>query len=130
MQTRAVALTLCLLFITLLAFGQVGNGTITGTVSDQAGAVVAGAPVQIKNVDTGVVYSGASSTTGNYTISDLPVGKYSITVTVQGFKGLHPYEPRRGGGTNPQRRRRSASRQLLGVGDRHSRIDAAEDRNR
>jgi hypothetical protein len=86
MQTRAVALTLCLLFITLLAFGQVGNGTITGTVSDQAGAVVAGAPVQIKNVDTGVVYSGASSTTGNYTISDLPVGKYSITVTVQGFK--------------------------------------------
>src|SRR5579862_192853 len=86
MQTRTAVFTLCALFTALLAFGQVGNGTITGTVVDQAGAVVAGAPVQIKNVDTGVVYSGASSTAGNYTISDLPVGKYSITVTVQGFK--------------------------------------------
>ncbi len=86
MQTRTAVFTLCALFTALSAFGQVGNGTITGTVVDQAGAVVAGAPVQIKNVDTGVVYSGASSTAGTYTISDLPVGKYSITVTVQGFK--------------------------------------------
>jgi Carboxypeptidase regulatory-like domain len=86
MQTRVIALALCLLFAALLAFGQVGNGTITGTVTDQAGAVVAGAPVQIKNTDTGVVYSGASTAAGNYTISDLPVGRYSITVTVQGFK--------------------------------------------
>jgi hypothetical protein len=40
----------------------------------------------VKNAETGVVYSGASSTAGNYTISDLPVGRYAITVTVKGFK--------------------------------------------
>jgi hypothetical protein len=74
------------LFAGVLALGQVGNGTITGTVLDQAGGVVAGAPVQVKNVDTGVVYSGASTSAGNYTITDLPVGKYAITVTVKGFK--------------------------------------------
>jgi hypothetical protein len=69
-----------------LAFGQGGNGTITGTVTDPAGAVVPGATVQAKNTQTGVVYSGASSAAGVYTISDLPVGTYSITATVQGFK--------------------------------------------
>ncbi len=86
MKTRAAVLALCLLFTALLAFGQVGNGTITGTVTDQAGAVVPGATVEAKNVDTGVVFSGASSNAGNYTITDLPVGNYTLTVGVKGFK--------------------------------------------
>ncbi len=83
---RVVTLTLCLLFAGLLAFGQVGNGSITGTVTDPAGAVIAGAAVQAKNADTGVVYRGVSTNTGNYTITDLPVGNYVVTVTVMGFK--------------------------------------------
>ncbi len=76
------------LFVILvsLALGQVGNGTITGVVSDPAGAVVAGATIQAKNAETGVVYSAVSTSTGNYTITDLPVGTYSVTATVQGFK--------------------------------------------
>ncbi|HEY6342569.1 MAG TPA: TonB-dependent receptor [Bryobacteraceae bacterium] len=69
-----------------LAFGQGGNGTITGTITDPAGAVIAGATVQAKNAETGVIYTGASSTAGDYTISNLPVGTYSLTTTVQGFK--------------------------------------------
>jgi hypothetical protein len=67
-------------------FGQVGNGTITGTVTDMAGAVVAGAKVDAKNVETGVVYSSTSTGAGNYTIADLPVGTYTITTSVTGFK--------------------------------------------
>ena len=86
MKTRAAVFALCLLFTALLAFGQVGNGTITGVVTDPAGAVVAGAAVEAKNADTGVVFSGASSNAGNYTISDLPVGTYTLTVGVKGFK--------------------------------------------
>src|SRR5580700_5688242 len=86
MRLRVLSLTLSLLFVSLLAFGQVGNGTITGVVTDPAGAVVAGAPVQAKNVDTGVVYTGGTSNAGNYQISDLPVGTYTVTVTVKGFK--------------------------------------------
>jgi hypothetical protein len=77
---------LCLLFTGLWAFGQVGNGTITGTVTDATGAVVAGAAVEAKNAETGVVYRGTSTSAGAYTITDLPVGTYVVTVTVKGFK--------------------------------------------
>src|ERR1700693_4014035 len=68
------------------AFAQSDRGTITGTVADPAGAVVANAPIQGKNVETGVVYSAATSTTGNYTLVQLPVGTYEISVVVPGFK--------------------------------------------
>ncbi len=69
-----------------LAFGQVGNSTITGIVTDPAGAVVAGAAVEAKNTATGVVFPAVTTNAGNYTITDLPTGTYAITVTVKGFK--------------------------------------------
>ena len=47
---------------------QSDRGTLTGTISDPAGAVVPNAPIQARNVETGVTYESASSTTGNYTI--------------------------------------------------------------
>jgi len=87
MQTRVVAaLTLCLLFTGVLAFGQVGNGSITGTVTDQAGAVIPGAAVQAKNNETGVTFSAVTTNTGNYTVPNLGVGTYTLSVTVKGFK--------------------------------------------
>jgi hypothetical protein len=67
-------------------FAQTDRGTITGTISDPAGAVVAGAPVEARNTGTGVVTNVASSTTGNYTIPSLPAGNYEIKVSVPGFK--------------------------------------------
>ena len=57
-----------------IAFGQSDRGTITGTVSDPAGAVVASAPIEVKGTETGVVYTAATSATGNYTIPQLPAG--------------------------------------------------------
>src|ERR1700733_7142870 len=76
----------CLFLVSLAAFGQVGNGTITGIVTDPAGAVVPGAAVEAKNTQTGVVYPAVSTSTGNYSVSDLPVGTYIVSVKVQGFK--------------------------------------------
>ena len=76
----------CLLIFSLNAFGQGSNGTITGTVLDPAGAVVAGAAVEAKNIETGVAYPAASTNTGNYTISNLPVGNYQISIKLPGFK--------------------------------------------
>src|SRR5215469_14879127 len=76
----------CLFFACRALFGQAATGTITGTVSDPAGAVVAGAVVSARNTETGVSYPAATTTTGNYTITQLPVGAYEITVRVQGFK--------------------------------------------
>jgi hypothetical protein len=67
-------------------FGQAANGTITGTVTDQTGAVVGSAPVEAKNAQTGVIYPTVSTNTGNYTLTQLPVGVYEIEVKVSGFK--------------------------------------------
>jgi hypothetical protein len=77
-----------LLFLTFapLAFGQGGTGTITGTVTDPTGLAVAGATVQATNAETGGVYTAATTAAGNYTVPNLPVGTYGLSVMVQGFK--------------------------------------------
>ena len=68
------------------AFAQTDRGTITGTISDPAGALVAAAPVEARNIETGALYQAASSATGNYTLSQLPAGNYEMSVVVPGFK--------------------------------------------
>ena len=74
------------LFLTAATlFAQSNQGTITGTVSDPAGAVVPTAQIEIKNADTGVVYRGGTSATGNYVLS-VPAGTYEVTVNAAGFK--------------------------------------------
>src|SRR5436190_21365742 len=71
------------------AIAQTGLGTITGIVTDPSGAVVANAPVEVKNTGTGVVYRPTTTDTGNYSVQQLPIGSYEVTVTVQGFKGFN-----------------------------------------
>ena len=85
-MTRALGLAVCFVVVASLAFGQGGNGTITGTVTDPGGAVVPAATVEARNTATGVVFTVESSSTGNYTISQLPIGTYVVTAKVQGFK--------------------------------------------
>src|SRR5580700_2683112 len=86
MDMRHVAVVVCLSICAFAAFAQSDRGTITGTILDPAGAVIAGAMIDAKNVATGAVYPTASSDTGNYTIAQLPAGNYELTVTVPGFK--------------------------------------------
>ena len=76
----------CLLVIAGAVLAQSDRGTITGTVSDPAGAIVAGASVEAKNLETGGVYQAGTTTTGNYTLSQLPVGTYELSIGVPGFK--------------------------------------------
>jgi len=83
---RAGLILFCLLTVALFAFGQAGTWTITGTVTDPGGAVVANATVEAKNTETGVAYPAATTGTGNYSISQLPVGTYEISVKMPGFK--------------------------------------------
>ena len=77
-------LVVCLLFSIPAAFGQVGS-SITGTVTDTTGAVIPNAALELKNSETGAVYSSGTSATGNYTIV-VPPGTYELTVTQKGFK--------------------------------------------
>jgi len=83
---RSLPIAFCFFAFVSAALAQSDRGTITGTVSDPAGAVIASAAIEATNAATGAVYAVASSTTGNYTIAQLPVGEYNLTVTVAGFK--------------------------------------------
>src|SRR5215471_20823902 len=75
-----------LVLVSSALFGQAGTGTITGTVTDPSGAVVSGAAIEAKNTQTGIVYPGVTTNTGNYTLSQLPPGTYEVTVNFTGFK--------------------------------------------
>jgi hypothetical protein len=70
----------------ILAFGQGANGTITGTVTDPSGAVISDATVTVRNSANGSVFTGVSTSTGNYSVISVPVGTYDMTVGVAGFK--------------------------------------------
>ncbi|MBV9742644.1 MAG: carboxypeptidase regulatory-like domain-containing protein, partial [Acidobacteriia bacterium] len=75
-----------LIFLTAATLSAQSNqGTITGTISDPAGAVIPTAQIEVRNVETGVVYRGGTSATGNYVLS-VPAGTYEITVNANGFK--------------------------------------------
>ena len=75
---RSLLVVVCLLAIAFAAFAQSDRGTITGTVSDPAGAVVAKAAIEARNTETGAVYPVAGSATGNYTIAQVPAGTYEL----------------------------------------------------
>ncbi|PWU07916.1 MAG: hypothetical protein C5B51_08705 [Terriglobia bacterium] len=83
---ESVSLFFVFFFLTVGAFGQSDRGTITGTVSDPAGAVVANAGIEVKNSETGLVYQTTTTETGNYTLAQVPAGQYEMTVTAPGFK--------------------------------------------
>src|SRR5689334_15332122 len=83
---RSLLLALCIVLFAWTAFAQGDRGTITGTISDPQGAVLANAPVQARNADTGTVYQAATTATGNYTFAELPFGQYEVVVVAPGFK--------------------------------------------
>ena len=65
---------------------QVDTGSITGTVTDQSGAVVNGAKVTLTNEGTGAALSLTTGSDGSYTFSPVRIGSYKIDASAQGFK--------------------------------------------
>ena len=77
------------ILLTLPVFGQIGGtGTIRGVVSDPSGAVIPGASVVAVNVGTQIKTTGQTTEAGVYSITPLPAGEYTITVTANGFQTL------------------------------------------
>jgi hypothetical protein len=64
------------------------TATVTGTVSDSSGAAVAGAVVNVKSVERGVVYSATTNDVGLYRVPQLPVGNYEVRVEKAGFSSV------------------------------------------
>ncbi len=71
---------------TALTFGQTINGTISGTVADQQGAVIPGATVTAKNPATGFTRTITTDDNGNFRIIGVPVAMYQVRVEKAGFK--------------------------------------------
>jgi len=78
-----LALALC-----IPSFGQVVKGSISGSVTDPQGAVVSGAQVKAKNVETGIVFPTTTDGAGFYRLNLLPIGTYTVEITSQGFKTI------------------------------------------
>jgi hypothetical protein len=83
---RSLIGAVCSLLFASALFAQSDRGTITGTVTDTSGAVVANAQIQARQLETGANFPTTSTETGNYTLTQLPVGPYEVTVTNPGFK--------------------------------------------
>ena len=71
-----------------LAFSQTFRGGVSGTVTDPSGAAIAGAAVKLLGSDTGLTRSVQSGTNGEFTFTDLPLGRYSVAVSDSGFQTL------------------------------------------
>src|SRR5260370_34878301 len=67
------------------AYGQVEAGTVSGTVKDSTGAVVAGATVTAKNLATGAERNAQSGDNGEYSITGSNPGTYEVTVSSSGL---------------------------------------------
>ena len=73
------------LFFAVPGHAQNVTGTVTGTITDASGAVIAGAHVVAHNMATGVDSAATSDSAGLYRIGFLPIGPYQITVDAPGF---------------------------------------------
>src|SRR5436189_2020663 len=82
---RLAALVAVLLMASVLS-AQVVTVTIQGRVYDTTGAAISQANVSVTNPATGFSRSATASATGDYQISALPVGDYTVTVEKSGFQ--------------------------------------------
>jgi|SRR5208282_4237057 len=79
------AAVFCSLVFSSLLYGQ-ANGSLSGTVSDKAGAVVSGATVRATAQETGLSRETKTDDSGHYLIPLLPVANYTLRVESQGFQ--------------------------------------------
>jgi len=69
-------------------FSQMNTGEIDGTVLDPTGAVVLNATVTAVESGTQLRYTTKTNAAGEYLLAQLPVGKYNLTVSMEGFKQI------------------------------------------
>src|SRR5437868_14632788 len=84
MRVRVILAFVVLAATSLVA--QTFRGTILGTVTDASGAVVSGAQVTVRNANTGLERTTRTSADGSYSVPELPIGTYMVTVSQSGFQ--------------------------------------------
>ncbi len=79
--------SLLILSLSTVALAQELQATLTGTVTDPSGAVVSGAKVVVHSQDTGAdIRTVTTTNTGNFNITNIPAGHYTVTVSLAGFQ--------------------------------------------
>ena len=76
---------LCVLLCGLPLLGQQSTARLLGSVTDPSGAAIPSASITATNTATAQRHSGQTNATGEYSISLLPIGEYTILVTATGF---------------------------------------------
>jgi hypothetical protein len=83
---RALLIAANLSLTVLSAMAQTTTGSIIGLVTDSTGAAVPNATVTVTRVDTGIATKTTTNSSGNYVVTPLQSGPYSVTVEAQNFK--------------------------------------------
>jgi hypothetical protein len=84
LRLKIAVLSILVLLVSGLALAQ--TGSIQGTVTDKSGAVVQGAEVNAKSLATGTLRTATTGSSGVFSMQNLPVGHYEISVKKTGFK--------------------------------------------
>lgn len=71
---------------TAILYAQVESGRVVGAVHDSTGAVISGAKVTVTNVNTNLTHSVTTNEGGEYAVSELPPGEYTLVGEHDGFK--------------------------------------------
>ncbi|HXG54590.1 MAG TPA: carboxypeptidase-like regulatory domain-containing protein, partial [Vicinamibacterales bacterium] len=82
----SVLLLLAALMLPAFAGAQTTLGRVAGTVLDESGGVLPGATVTLTNLGTAQVLTDVSGGNGAFLFPQVPVGKYKVTVNLEGFK--------------------------------------------
>src|SRR6266853_2109060 len=62
------------------------SAALTGTVKDTSGAVLPGAAITVKHIETGLTRTAQADSSGSFSVVSLPVGQYEITAEKMGFR--------------------------------------------
>ncbi|HEX8455784.1 MAG TPA: TonB-dependent receptor [Pyrinomonadaceae bacterium] len=83
---KLISFLLLTFLMAVPVWAQSDRGTITGTVTDPQGGLVAGAKVTATNLNTGEVREATTSDEGSYTLPELAPAPYRVSVEASGFK--------------------------------------------
>ena len=83
---KALAMVLAVMAVScIVATAAIDRGNIQGTVADEQNAVIPGAKVVVKNLDTNIEVALTTNNSGVYQASELVPGRYSVRVESRGF---------------------------------------------